>query len=171
MTWGAMVWKIVSDPITIMFALIVGAFCSLGGYFYGQHTEHVSNEAAKQTAIVKQYEEVKPKEAAAALTVNEVSKSHETNKATNKTNAASISASFSGLHYRANCNNDKPTIAASSGESANSAGSERPRTGEANFDDVAGKIVELGNDYDNAISQIQGLNATLDAYRKACGVE
>ncbi len=170
MTWGAMVWKIVSDPIAIMFALIVGALCSLGGYFYGQHIEHVSNEAEKQTAIVKQFEEVRPKEAAAALTVNEASKSHETNKAINKTNAASISSSFTGLRVRSACN-DKPTTAASSGESANSAGSERPRTGEANFDDVAGKIVELGNDYDNAISQIQGLNATLDAYRKACGVE
>lgn len=170
MTWGAMVWKIVSDPIAIMFALIVGALCSLGGCFYGRHIEHVSNEAEKQTAIVKQFEEVRPKEAAAALTVNEASKSHETNKAINKTNAASISSSFTGLRVCSACN-DKPTIAASSGESANSAGSERPRTGEANFDDVAGKIVELGNDYDNAISQIKGLNATLDAYRKACGVE
>ncbi len=170
MTWGAMIWKIVSDPIAIMFALIAGALCGLGGYFYGQHTEHVSNEAEKQTAIVQQFEAVRPKEAVAALTVNEASKDHETNKASNKTNAASISSSFTGLRVRATCN-DKPTIAASTGEPANNTTSERPRTGEANFDDVARKVVELGNDYDDAVSQIAGLNATLDAYRKACSAE
>jgi len=170
MSWGAMIWKIVSDPLAIMFALIVGGLCGFGGYLYGQHIEHVSNEAEKQTAIVQQFEAVRPIEAEAATNVNQASKNHETAKSINKTNAASVSSGFTGLRFRSTCN-DKPTIAASSGESANSAGSERPRTGEANFDDVAGKIVELGNDYDNAISQIQGLNATLDAYRKACGVE
>lgn len=171
MSWGAMIWKIVSDPIAIMFALIVGALCSLGGYFYGQHTEHVSNEAAKQTTIVEKYEEVRSKEKEAAETTNEASKTHEINKESNKANAASVSASFSGLRYRANCNNDKPTTAASSGESVASAESERPRTGEADFTGIARKIVELGNDYDDAVSQIAELNSTLDAYRKACKAE
>jgi hypothetical protein len=170
MTWGAMVWKIVSDPIAIMFALIVGGLCGLGGYFYGQHVEHVSNEAEKQTAIVQQFEAVRPKEAEAATNVNKASKDHETTKASNKTNAAVISSNFTGLRVRAACN-DKPTIAASSGEPANSAESERPRTGEADFDGITRKVIELGNDYDDAVSQIAELNSTLDAYRKACNAE
>ena len=171
MSWGVMIWKIVSDPIAIVFALIVGALCGFGGYFYGQHIEHVSNEAAKQTAIVEKYEEVRPKEKEAAETTNEASKKHEITKEDNKANAASVSASFSGLHYRANCNDSKPTIAASSGEPVASAESKRPRTGETDFTGIARKVIELGNDYDNAVSQIEGLNTTLEAYRKACNVQ
>lgn len=170
MTWGAMIWKIVSDPIAIMFALIAGGLCGLGGYFYGQHIEHVSNEAEKQTAIVQQFEAVRPKEAEAATNVNEASKDHETNKANNKANAASISSGFTGLRVRATCN-DKPATSDSTGEPSNSTEGERPRTGEANFDGIARKVIELGNDYDDAVSQIAGLNATLDAYRKACNAE
>lgn len=166
-----MAWKIISDPIVIMFALIVGGFCALGGYFYGQHTEHVSNEAAKQTAIVEKYESVRPKEAKAAVSVNEASKDHETTKASNKVIADNVASSFSGLRIRTNCNNDKPTTAASTGEPANGAGSERPATGEADFAGIARKVVELGNDYDNAVSQIKDLNQTLEAYHKACSAE
>lgn len=115
MTWGAMIWKIVSDPLAIMFALIVGGLCGFGGYLYGQHIEHVSNEAEKQTAIVQQFEAVRPKEAEAATNVNKASKDHETTKASNKTNAAVISSNFTGLRVRAACN-DKPTIAAAPGK-------------------------------------------------------
>lgn len=32
MTWGAMIWKIVSDPIAIMFALIAGLNATLDAY-------------------------------------------------------------------------------------------------------------------------------------------
>jgi len=170
MSWGAMIWKIVSDPLAIMFALIVGGLCGFGGYLYGQHIEHVSNEAEKQTAIVQQFEAVRPIEAEAATNVNEASKNHETAKSINKTNAASISSSFTGLRFRSTCN-DKAATSASTGEPSNSTEGERPRTGEANFDGIARKIVELGNDYDDAVSQIAELNSTLDAYRKACNAE
>lgn len=169
MTWAALIKALLTDPLAWMFALIVGMFSALGGYFYGQHAEHVLNENAKKSAIIEQYENVRPKEAIVATTANEASKDHEKVKSSNKINAAAVAGSFGGLRVRASCNNDSPSTAASSGKSGTGAGSERTGTSETDFDDVAQKIIELGNDYDNAINQIKNLNVVLDAYRKACG--
>lgn len=170
MTWGALLRALLTDPLAWGFALIVGMFAALGGYFYGQHAEAVSNEAKAKAAIVEQYEEVRPKEKQAATTINGASKQHEQTKQTNKVIADTVVADFGGLRIRTACQ-DKPAIAGSTGEPVASTGSERPRTGEADFEGIARKVVELGNDYDNAVSQIKDLNATLDAYRKACSAE
>lgn len=170
MTWGALLKALLTDPLAWGFALIVGTFAALGGYFYGRHSEHVSNEAVKKAAIVEAYKEVRPKEKEVAESTNKASKDHEQTKQSNKAVADVVVSDYRGLRVESTCSN-QPTIAASSGEPVTSAGSERPRTGEADFEGIARKVVELGNDYDDAVSQIKGLNATLEAYRKACNAE
>jgi hypothetical protein len=170
MTWGALLRALLTDPLAWLFAFVVGVLCGLAGYFYGQHTEAKANELAKQTATVVAYEEVKPKEAEAAKTINEVAKVVEHEKKSTNIAAAAIVGEFSGLRVKPACQS-VPTIAAAGSQLAGSTGSERPRTGEVDFDGITRKVAELGRDYDNAARQIKALTIAAEAYRKACNVE
>src|SRR5512137_693499 len=97
MTWSALLWKLLADPLAWVFALVVGAAAALGGYFYGNHTATAAFEQ-KQTAAenVGLKNEVKVVQQT-AVNLNEVDKSYVKEKKLNSDAANAAYSEFNGL--------------------------------------------------------------------------
>lgn len=167
MTWGAVLKELLTDPLAWAFAFIVGTLCAFGGYEYGLYREHQSNELSKQIAIASTYKENAKKEVIASFNVNEASKDHGNTIETNNSVSRNLDSDIGGLRLKSACPN-LPTVAASSGKSSAGSASERTSAGEVDFTGIKREVIELGRDYDNAISQIEALNKIADEYRKTC---
>lgn len=167
MTWGALLRALLTDPLAWAFAFLVGVLCAVGGYLVGGSVEKDRQEAAANKAVIIAYETIKPKETKSAESINEASKKHEETKQSNNIAAAIVGAEFNGLRVKTVCPS-VPTIAASPGEPVKRTGGERPSAVEVDFAGIERKIVELGRDYDNVISQLAQCNAVLAEDRKLC---
>jgi len=159
------------DP-RVWLAFIVAIVVTLGGgYFWGSHAEHVANEAKQNKALNEALTKVRTAEAKLATEINGVSNEYETKLAALNARAVTAELDVGRLRVKPRCS--MPTITPSPGklDATPDDGTDRPRTGEINLDDVAKQTVELGRDYDAANIRIVELQSLVRKYENACRVE
>lgn len=170
MTWLGLLKGLLTDPLAWVFALVVGAAAALGGYSYGHKTATAAFEQ-KQTAAENAglKNEVKVVQQT-AVNLNEVDKSYVKEKKLNSDAANAANSEFSGLRVKPVCNNTPAiTPAASGNNGTGTAEVIRGGTGEVDFTGIERQVIELGHDYDDAITKIGKLQDTVKIYQNACG--
>lgn len=171
MTWGAILRQLLTDPLAWLFAATVGIAGATGGFFYGQHTEAVANEAKQNKALAEALQRARTAEAKLATEVQGVSNEYETKLFALNDRIGVANAELGRLRVKPRCS--MPTSAASPGESNATAEGQTngDRTGEINLDGTARKIIELGGDLDAANIKIIGLQELVSKYENACKVD
>lgn len=164
MTWGAILRHLLTDPLALALAFIVGILCAFGGYFYGLEVERKSNEAEQAKAAIVELQKVKAEETKTSNAINEKAAEYDKAKKDNESKSNSVANQFAGVPFKP-CKS-VPTVASVTAESSRSAGSERLEAERIYFDDIAEQVASLGRDYDNAAGQIKSLTETIAAYRK-----
>ncbi|OHD25439.1 MAG: hypothetical protein A2Y38_12835 [Spirochaetes bacterium GWB1_59_5] len=159
------------DP-RLWLAFIVAIVVSVsGGYFWGSHAESVANEAKQNKALNEALTKVRTAEAKLSIEINGVSNEYETKLAALNNRAVIAERDLIRLRVKPRCS--LPTIAPGPGEldATPGDGTDGPRTGEINLDDVAKQTVELGRDFDAANIHIIELQSLVRKYENACRVE
>ncbi len=155
----------------IIVALAMGA--SVASYFAGVHHERKANEAKVNKAIVAEIPKVAAKEAATNKAIEGVGNETESNVTALAGRLAAANIELGRLRIKRACTDSNAPAATNPRNAASDPTGPvyGPGTGEINLDEVAGEVIQLGNDYDAANIRINELRALVRVYEKACKVD
>lgn len=157
------------------FALYVSGAALLGMFSFaaGMRHEHNLNEATKNKVIVAEIPKVAAKEAATNKAIEGVGNETESKVAVLAGKLDAANAELGRMRIKRTCTNANPAPAASARDAASNPTepADRLGAGEINLDEVAGEVIQLGNDYDAANIRIDELRGLVRVYEKACKVD
>lgn len=170
MTWLSLIKLTVSDPLAWVLAFIVGTIMALSGYLYGHHTATAAynqKQTSAENIVLKNDVKVIQQ---TATNLNEVDKNYVSQKKINIDAANTARTEFNSLRVKPVCNN-KTAVTATSGVNNGTRAAEviRDRTGEVDFTGIEKQVIELGHDYDNAVTKIGKLQDVVKIYQSSCG--
>ncbi len=149
------------------------ALLSMMAFAMGVRHERAINKAKVNETIVAEIPKVAKKEAETNRSIQGVGNETESKVAALAGRLDAANAELGRLRVKRACTNPNAAPAAIARNAASNATEPAygPTAGEINLDDVAGEVIELGNDLDAANIRIDELRALVVVYEKACKVD
>ncbi len=169
MNWIILARRLITDPVAIVFALIVGVFAAIGGMFYGKRIEAKEQEAAYAKELSDAYEKARKIETELGSKIVKVSDDYEKQIDLLEVNVANVNDELGRLRVPRPSARCLPTVTAPSGQPDAAAKSAAEWLGpsEINLDGVAAEIIKLGADLDEAYIKIAKLQELVREYENS----